>query len=145
MCVPSAIRLEKKCMDKSFYGCSKPCKWYGNIKKGVCRNTYYNDKDLALEYKLVSSEIDRFEKFKNILSNRSKTIVFSITDRVNNINKKLKMLLEKEKKINVKDVTLKESVFEKNMETLKRLREEEFRLNKEKLKLNSILGKINKK
>ena len=131
-------------MDQSFYGCSKPCKWYGNIKKGVCRNTYYNDKDLTKEYKIVTTEINRFEKFKRILQNRSKTIVFSITERLNNINKKLKKLIEQEKKINVKDVSIDESRFEKNMERLKQLKEEEFSLSKEKLKLTGIIERIKK-
>ena len=131
-------------MDQSFYVGSKPCKWYVNIKKGVCRNTYYNDKDLTKEYKIVTTEINRFEKFKRILQNRSKTIVFSITERLNNINKKLKKLIEQEKKINVKDVSIDESRFEKNMERLKQLKEEEFSLSKEKLKLTGIIERIKK-
>tara|TARA_B110001450_G_C17619197_1_gene480487 strand:+ start:52 stop:465 length:414 start_codon:yes stop_codon:yes gene_type:complete len=136
--------MESDCMNQSFYGCSKPCKWYGNIKKGVCRNTYYNDKDLSVEYRIVTTEINRFEKFKRILKNRSRTIIFSITERLNNINKKLKVLLEKEKKINVKNVSLNESKFEKNMDKLKELKEEEFRLSKEKLKLTGIIERIKK-
>ena len=110
----------------------------------MCRNTYYNDKDLSVEYRIVTTEINRFEKFKRILKNRSRTIIFSITERLNNINKKLKVLLEKEKKINVKNVSLNESKFEKNMDKLKELKEEEFRLSKEKLKLTGIIERIKK-
>ena len=143
-CVPSVIHQEASCMSKGFYECDKPCKWSGNIKNGVCRNTYFSDKDLSKEYKLVKDEIDRFERFKNILSNKSKTIVFSITERLNNVNKKLKALMEKEKKINIKGASLNEKTFDRNMQMLQKLKQQEFDLNKEKIKLKAVIESIKK-
>ena len=141
-CVPSAIMMEADCMKQNMYGCSKPCKWYGNIKSGMCKNTYYNDKDLALEYNIVKHEIIKFDKFKKILNTRSKTIVYSITERINELNKNLKFLMEKEKKIDIKSNKLKEQDFEKNMQKLKVIKEEEFKLNREKIKLQLILKNL---